>query len=139
MFYELAVSNWGEEERAAIAATVESDRYTMGPKVAEFEQAFATYLGSRYGVMVNSGSSANLVATASLFFKRDNPLQAGDEAIVPALSWSTTYHPLQQYGLKLKFVDIELDTLNMDVSKLETALGPRTRMRACRWSGGPQR
>jgi CDP-4-dehydro-6-deoxyglucose reductase, E1 len=79
-------------------------------------------------VMVNSGSSANLAAVASLFFKKDNPLKPGDEVIVPALSWSTTYHPLQQYGLKLKFVDIELDTLNMDCSKLEAALSPRTKM-----------
>jgi CDP-6-deoxy-D-xylo-4-hexulose-3-dehydrase len=128
MFYELAVSNWGEEERAAIAAVVDSDRYTMGPKVAAFENAFASYLGCKHGVMVNSGSSANLVAVASLFFKQDNPLKPGDEAIVPALSWSTTYHPLQQYGLKLKFVDIELDSLNADCSKLEAALGPNTRM-----------
>ena len=64
---------------------------------------------------------------AALFFKKDRPLQRGDEVIVPALSWSTTYHPLQQYGLKLRFVDIELDTLNMDVAKLEAALTPRTR------------
>lgn len=128
MFYELAVSNWGDEERAAIAAVVESDRYTMGPKVAAFEEAFASYLGCKYGVMVNSGSSANLAAVASLFFKKDNPLQPGDEVIVPALSWSTTYHPLQQYGLKLKFVDIELDTLNVNCAQLEAALGPRTKM-----------
>lgn len=128
MFYELAVSNWGDEERAAIAAVVESDRYTMGPKVAAFEEAFASYLGCKHGVMVNSGSSANLVAIASLFFKKDNPLKPGDEVIVPALSWSTTYHPLQQYGLKLKFVDIELDTLNVDCAQLEAALGPRTKM-----------
>ncbi len=128
MFYELAVSNWGEEERAAIAAVVESDRFTMGPKVAAFEENFAAYLGCKYGVMVNSGSSANLVAVASLFFKGDSPLKPGDEAIVPALSWSTTYHPLQQYGLKLKFVDIELDSLNMDCSKLEAALTSKTRL-----------
>ncbi len=128
MFYELAVSNWGEEERAAIAAVVESDRFTMGPKVAEFEEKFASYLGCKFGVMVNSGSSANLVAVASLFFRKDNPLKAGDEAIVPALSWSTTYHPLQQYGLKLKFVDIEIDSLNIDCSKLEAALTPSTKM-----------
>ena len=47
---------------------------------------------------------------------------------MPAISWATTYHPLQQYGLKLRFVDVELDTLNMDVSQLEAALTPRTRM-----------
>ena len=128
MFYELAVSNWGDEEKAAIAGCVEEDRFTMGPKVAAFEQAFADYLGCRHGVMVNSGSSANLVAVASLFFKKDNPLKPGDEVIVPALSWSTSYHPLQQYGLKLKFVDIELDTLNADCSQLEAAMSDRTRM-----------
>ncbi|MHB1287581.1 MAG: DegT/DnrJ/EryC1/StrS family aminotransferase, partial [Leptospirales bacterium] len=56
------------------------------------------------------------------------PLQRGDEAIVPAISWATTYHPLQQYGLKLRFVDVDLETLNMDVSMLEKALTPKTRM-----------
>jgi len=128
LFYELAVSNWGEEEHAAIASVVESGRFTMGPRVAEFEDAFAAYLGCRHGVMVNSGSSANLIAVASLFYKHDRPLRAGDEVIVPALSWSTTYHPLQQYGLRLKFVDIELDTLNIDCRQLEAALSERTRM-----------
>ncbi len=128
MFYELAVSNWGEEEHAAIAAVVESGRFTMGPSVAEFEEAFARYLGCRHAIMVNSGSSANLVAVASLFFKKDRPLVAGDEVIVPALSWSTTYHPLQQYGLRLKIVDIDLDTLNIDCRRLEAALSERTRM-----------
>jgi len=100
----------------------------MGPEVAAFEQEFAAYFGMRYGVMVNSGSSANLIGIAALFYKRDRPLQRGDEAIVPAISWSTTYHPLQQYGLKLRFVDVELETLNMDVSRLEQALTPRTRL-----------
>lgn len=128
MFYELAVSNWDQEEIAAIQGVIESDRYTMGPKVAEFEAAFAKYLGRRYGVMVNSGSSANLIAIASYCFRKENPLRPGDEVIVPAVSWSTTYHPLQQYGLRLKFVDVELDTLNMDCSKLEAALTERTRM-----------
>ena len=128
MFYELAASSWGEEERAAIARVVESDRFTMGPCVAEFEATFAAYLGREHAVMVNSGSSANLVAIASLFFRKQRPLQRGDEVIVPALSWSTTYHPLQQYGLRLKFVDIERDTLNVDCAQLAAALGPRTRM-----------
>jgi len=68
------------------------------------------------------------VGVASMFYKKEKPLKAGDEVIVPAISWSTTYHPLQQYGLKLKFVDVELDTLNIDFSQLEKALTPRTRM-----------
>lgn len=128
MFYDLAASSWGEEEIAAMRRVMDSGRFTMGENVAAFEAEFAAYLGKRHAVMVNSGSSANLVAVASLFYKRERPLRRGDEVIVPAISWSTTYHPLQQYGLKLRFVDVELETLNMDVSRLEQALTPRTRM-----------
>ncbi|HWI28035.1 MAG TPA: DegT/DnrJ/EryC1/StrS family aminotransferase [Stellaceae bacterium] len=127
MFYELAATNWDQDEMAAIRSVLASGRYTMGETVAAFEDAFARYHGRRYGVMVNSGSSANLIATAALFYKQHRPLQRGDEVIVPAISWATTYHPLHQYGLKLRFVDVELDTLNMDCSQLERALTPRTR------------
>jgi CDP-6-deoxy-D-xylo-4-hexulose-3-dehydrase len=126
--YELAASTWGAEEIAAIHRVIASERFTMGAEVAAFEAEYAAWHGLRYGVMVNSGSSANLVAVASLFYKKDRPLARGDEAIVPAISWSTTYHPLQQYGLKLRFVDVELDTINMDVRQLERALTPRTRL-----------
>ena len=128
MFYELASSSWDDKEIAAINRIIESDRYTMGPEVAAFEDEFAAYHSKKYGVMVNSGSSANLIAVAAQFFKKKNPLKRGDEVIVPAVSWATTYHPLQQYGLKLKIVDIELETLNMDVSQLEEALTPDTKM-----------
>src|SRR5438477_11693354 len=128
MFYELAVSTWGQEEMEAIRRTVSAGRFTMGEQVATFEQEFAGYFGMRYGVMANSGSSANLIAAASLCFKKERPLQRGDEVIVPAISWATTYHPLQQYGLRLRFVDVELETLNIDPKKLERALTPKTRM-----------
>ena len=128
MFYSLASSSWGPEEIKAIQRVVDSGMYTMGENVKAFERDFAKYFGMKHAVMVNSGSSANLVAVASLFFKKDRPLQRGDEVIVPAISWSTTYHPLQQYGLRLKFIDVELDTLNIDVSKIEKAIGPRTKM-----------
>lgn len=128
MFYELAASTWGQEEKDAIQRVIDSDRYTMGDNVKAMEAAFCAYFGSKYAVMVNSGSSANLAAVAALFYKKDRPLKRGDEVIVPAISWSTTYHPLQQYGLKLRFVDVELDSLNVDCSKLEEALTPNTRM-----------
>jgi CDP-6-deoxy-D-xylo-4-hexulose-3-dehydrase len=127
MFYELAISTWGREEIDAINRVVASDRFTMGPHVARFEEAFAAYHGRKYAVMVNSGSSANLVSIAALCYKKERPLQRGDEVIVPAIAWATTYHPLQQYGLKLKILDVELDSLNMDVSRLAAATGPRTR------------
>ena len=128
MFYELASSTWGPEEKDAIARQLQADRLTMGPAVRDFEREFAAKFGVAHAAMCNSGSSANLVAVASLFHVKQRPLQRGDEVIVPALSWATTYHPLQQYGLRLRFVDIELDTLNIDVSQLEAALTPRTRM-----------
>ena len=127
MFYELATPTWGPEERDAIMRTIGSGRTTMGEEVGAFESEFAAYNGKRYAVMVNSGSSANLIAIASLFYRRERPLQRGDEVLVPAISWATTYHPLHQYGLKLRILDVELDTLNMDVRELERALTPRTR------------
>ena len=128
MAYELSSTSWGKEELDAIDRVVRSGRFTMGSEVRRFEEAFAAKFGMRHAVMLNSGSSANLVAVAALFYKSTRPLQRGDEVIVPAISWATTFHPLQQYGLKLRFVDVELDTLNMDVSKLDSALTPRTRM-----------
>ena len=78
--------------------------------------------------MVNSGSSANLLAVAAMFYKKENPLQAGDEVIVPAVSWATTYYPLYQYGLKLKFVDTDINTLNFDLKQLEAAITDKTKM-----------
>lgn len=127
MFYELAASSWGPEEIEAAKRVIDSGSYTMGPLVKQMEREFARYFGMRAGIMVNSGSSANLVAVAALFYKSTNPLKAGDEVLVPSISWATTYHPLQQYGLRLRFLDVELDTLNMAVDQLEAALTPRTR------------
>ena len=125
MRYPLTKKKIDQEEKAAILSALNSDRLTMGPIVLEFEMEFAKFAGKKYCMMVNSGSSANLIAVAAMFHK--GMFQRGDEAIVPALSWSTTYAPLQQYGLKLKVVDID-DTLNIDVTQLENALTPRTKM-----------
>ncbi len=127
--FPLATATWGAEEHAAMAAVIASGHFTMGEKVAAFEADFARYTGSRHCVMVNSGSSANLLMVAALFYTR-NPklrLQRGDEVIVPAVSWSTTYSPLHQYGLKLKFVDVDLGTLNFDLAQLKSAITDRTR------------
>lgn len=128
MFYELATPTFGEEEKQAMQKVIDSGFFTMGKYVEEFEHVFAAYHNKKYGVMVNSGSSANLIATAAFCHTKENALKPGDEVIVPAISWATTYHPLQQYGLKLKFIDIDLETLNMDVSQLEAALSPNTKM-----------
>jgi CDP-6-deoxy-D-xylo-4-hexulose-3-dehydrase len=128
MFYDLASSSWGAEEIAAMRRVIEAGRFTMGEHVERFEEAFRAKFGVKHALMVGSGSAANLVGVAALSYVKDRPLQRGDEVIVPAVAWATTYYPLHQYGLRLKFLDCELDTLNMDVSRLEEALTPRTRM-----------
>lgn len=125
--YSLASSTWDEKELAAIQRVIDSDMYSMNTQVAQYEKDFASFFGSKYALMTSSGSTANLLMIAALFFKKDNPLKRGDEIIVPAVSWSTTYFPLQQYGLKVKFVDIDLETLNIDLDQLEAAITDKTR------------
>ena len=125
----LATSTWDEHEKDAIADVIASNQYTMSNKVADFEINFARYFGSKHAVMVNSGSSANLIMVAALRYSSDPSLnlKEGDEIIVPAVSWPTTYYPLTQYGLKLKFVDIDLDTLNYNLDELSNAITAQTR------------
>ncbi len=127
--FPLATASWGREEKEAMHRVIDSGMYTMGANVRAFEEDFRRYVGSKHCVMVNSGSSANLLMIAALFYAK-NPaikLQRGDEVIVPAVSWSTTYYPLYQYGLKIKFVDIDLHTLNYDLDQLEEAVTDKTR------------
>jgi CDP-6-deoxy-D-xylo-4-hexulose-3-dehydrase len=126
--YPLATNTWDDKELQAIQSVIDKDIYTMGDSVAKFEQDFAKFIDRKYCVMVSSGSAANLIATAALFYTKRPMLNRGDEVIVPAVSWSTTYFPLQQYGLKLKFVDIDLDTLNYDLASLESAITNNTKM-----------
>lgn len=127
--FPLATATWGQEEQEAMQRVIASGMFTMGANVQVFERDFAQYVGSQHCVMVNSGSSANLLMVAALFYTKNAKLklQRGDEVIVPAVSWSTTYYPLYQYGLKIKFVDIDLHTLNYDLDQLEQAVTDKTR------------
>lgn len=125
--FPLATSSWDEAEYAALQSVITSGRFTMGPLVAQFEREFAAFFGASYGVMVNSGSSANLIAIAAAVLDPRIDLSAGDEVLVPAVSWATTYYPLTQYGLTLKFVDIDVDTLNMNLDLVEESIGPKTK------------
>ena len=125
--YNLAKDTWGNEELAAINRVIESNRFTMGPEVELYEKEFAEFFGSKYATMVNSGSSANLIAIAALILSNKYELNSGDEVIVPAVSWATTYTVLHQHGLKLKFVDIDLDTLNINLNEVENAITERTK------------
>ncbi len=130
MEYKLASSTWDNKEIEAIHRVIESDMYSMNKEVRQYEIDFAKYVGSNHAIMTSSGSTANLLMIAALFFTKDKNrcLKPGDEVIVPAVSWSTTYFPLQQYGLKVKFVDIDRQTLNIDIQKLRNAITDRTKL-----------
>ena len=124
----LHVPSYGADEVNEALESLLSTRVTMGDKVRRFEVLWAQYLGVREAVMVNSGSSANLVAAAALVnpaFPR--PLVPGDEVLVPAVAWSTTYFPLVNVGLVPVLVDIDLDTFTIDPEAAARAVGPRTR------------
>lgn len=128
--YPLATATWDQAEYDALQRVIQSGMFTMGPQVLQFEKDFAAYVGAQYSVMVNSGSSANLLMVAALACTK-NPryaIKPGDEVIVPAVSWATTYYPLHQYGLTLKFVDIDLETLNFDLEALRAAITDKTRL-----------
>ncbi|MEM7071048.1 MAG: aminotransferase class V-fold PLP-dependent enzyme [Pseudomonadota bacterium] len=116
-----------EEISAALDCLLDT-RVTMGGEVKAFEQAYSQKYNHPYVAMSNSGSSANLLAIAGLtnpLYK--NRLQAGDEVIVPALSWSTTIWPLVQNNLLPVLVDCDSETLNIDPNAIEAAIGPKTR------------
>ena len=128
--FPLATATWDQKEIDAMQNVIATGNFTMGKNVKSFEKIFSQYVGSQNAVMVNSGSSANLLMIAALFYTK-NPklkLKRGDEVIVPAVSWSTSYYPLYQYGLKIKFVDISLETLNYDLDQLGSAISKNTRV-----------
>lgn len=126
MQYKLCDDTWDKSEFSAIQAVLDSNMFSMGKRVAQYEKEFAEKFGVKYVLMVSSGSAANLLAAAGLVYS--GKLKKGDEVIVPAVSWSTTYFPLYQMGLKLRFVDINKDTLNIDTDKLSDAITENTKM-----------
>ena len=125
--YKLASTTWDDEEIKIANELISSNNLTMGENVKEFEKKFATYIGTKYAVMFNSGSSANLGILTALKYVKNFQIQEGDNVIVPAVSWSTTYYPISQNGFVLNFVDINPDTLNIDVNKIENAINPKTK------------
>lgn len=120
--------SFGADEINAMIAQSLSTMVTMGKEVRKFEEQCAQHFGTKYCVMNNSGSSANLLALSTI----SNPawkgyLKPGDEIIVPALSWATTVWPVIQHQLVPVFVDCDPATYNFDMKKLEAAITPKTR------------
>ena len=110
----------GEEEIAAVVGVLRGSTQ-MGVNVRTFEQRIAALFAKQHGIMVNSGSSALYLATELL------GLSAGDEVVTPALTFATTVAPLVRAGLVPSFVDVEPDTFNIDVERIEAAITPRTK------------
>ncbi|MEJ5201238.1 MAG: lipopolysaccharide biosynthesis protein RfbH [Anaerolineales bacterium] len=102
---------------------------TTGRYAREFEKAFERFLGVRHAILCNSGSSANLLALTALTSPQlgEQRLKPGDEVITVAAGFPTTVNPILQNSLVPVFLDVELGTYNLDVRRLEEAIGPRTR------------
>lgn len=129
--YPLASSTWGKEETEAAVSCIQNGRTTMGSQVREFENQFSAKNGAKYSVMVNSGSSANLIMLAALRYfeilNRNAKTNFTGEIIVPTVSWSTTFYPVMQLGFRLRFVDIEIQSLNINLEQVESAINEHTR------------
>lgn len=118
---------FGSDEVIESLDSLLTTNVTMGSKVKRFEGLFAKYLKSRFASMVNSGSSANLVALAALtnpwFSQR---IKKNTEVITPAVTWATTVYPINNLNLKPKFVDINLENFCMKTDDLDKAVSPNT-------------
>jgi len=126
--FPLIASSIFSEEIIAAVDSILSGQLTMANDVREFELAFAKYVGVPFAVMCNSGSSANLLALAALTnHMRSKRLCTGDEVLIPAVCWSTSLWPIIQMGLVPVFVDVDVQTMNVDLDDLEARITNKTR------------
>ena len=124
MEIKLMHNSFSDEELEAVINCFKSGEYTQGRVVQELEQRFASYVGTKYAVMVNSGSSANLLMT--MLLKEKLALEDGDEVLVPAVTWPTTVYPLLQYRLKPVFCDID-ETFNISLESIKRMTTQKTK------------
>jgi len=113
---------FGQEEYVAAISSLLNGWLVMGDKSIEFERKFPEHFGKKYGALTNSGSSANLLMMSALTSKRWHNLQKGTKVITPVAGFPTTVNPILQTGMQPVFVDIELDTLNLNLNEVERAL-----------------
>ena len=128
-FYPLLENALSTEDLMSGIKVIVSGQLTMSRKTKEFEKHFAKKMGSKYALMVNSGSSANLlVAFAACNPMRNNRFKVGDEVLIPSVCWSTSLWPLVQAGLKPVFVDVDRDSLNVNSKLLIKKITKRTKV-----------
>lgn len=120
----LAVIGLSSEDIASAISVLRSGNLTMGSQVKEFERLMAEYLNVKHFVMVNSGSSANLILIESLLRPSDgkSKLKPGDGILVPAIAWPTTVWPIVQLGLVPVFVDVNQDTFDLDLDSASSLM-----------------
>ena len=106
-----------------------SRKITMSKITKKFEAEFGKFIGSKYCLMVNSGSSANLLAFFALINpKKENRLKKGDECLIPAICWSTSLWPIIQTGLKPKFIDVDLNTFSPSLEVIKKNITKKTKV-----------
>ena len=128
-FYPLLDNTLSEKDLIEGIKVILSGQLTMSKKTREFEKIFAKKVGAKYAIMVNSGSSANLLSTfAACNPKRKNRFKLGDEVLIPSVCWPTSLWPLIQTGLKPVFIDVEENTLNVDSEKLIKKISSKTKV-----------
>lgn len=118
--------SYGKEEVIEAIDSMISTWVTMGDKVRKFEKLFAQYIGVKYAVMVNSGSSANLLALSILAHPAVKKIQKNEEIVTPAVTWATTVYPIVNVGAKPVFVDVDLDTYTMNMENVKSAISKKT-------------
>lgn len=126
-FYPLASTTWDKDEYEALNRVIQSGQFTMGKEVATFEDHFAQKMGTKFAVMTNSGSSANLAMMSAIRYVKGSNLNDGDVVLAPAVSWSTTYYPIHQLGFSISLIDIDRETLNIDIEKVKESITKRTK------------
>ncbi len=125
---DLAQSSFDIDEFWAGIETMLGGNLTMGRHTRQFELDWSAWCGAAFSLMLNSGSSANLIALAAIADPSiEGHLMPGDEVIVPAIAWSTSVAPIVQMGAVPVFVDVDLDTFNLSVNEVKKALTPKTR------------
>lgn len=126
--YPLLDNAFTEKDILAGTKVLLSRQLTMSKKTLEFEKKFAKYFDSKFAVMTNSGSSANLLAAAAICNPQyKNMLKNGDEIIIPSVCWSTSLWPFVLYGLKPRFVDIDINNLCISVESLKKNISKKTK------------
>lgn len=118
-FYPLSVASYGEDEVQAVIDHLTTYRTTMAETTRHFEEEFASYVGTKYAVMTNSGSSADLLIAFALISMPHPLLSRGDTVLVPAVTWPTHVWSLMMAGLRVQLVNVDPATLNIDCEALE--------------------